>query len=238
MKRLILVAFFAIVAPLGAQQGAINAPFPQISVGSVGEVKVTPDRANIQISVQTKAATAAAASTENASRQKAVIDALRALGLRADQISTVGYNVMPEQRYEPNREPVVVGYNVTNTISVDVTDLSMVGRIIDTSIARGANMISSLNFYASNTEFARREAIATAIQKARLDADAAARAAGGTIGGLLEVSVGAYFPPPRPVEYAIQLRAAAAADTPIQPGDQTLSVNVNTRWSFIAGAGR
>jgi uncharacterized protein YggE len=186
--------------------------------------------------VQTRAATAAAAATENARRQKAVIDALRALGLNANQISTVGYNVMPEQRYEPNREPVVVGYNVTNTISVELTDLSMVGRVIDTSIARGANMITSLNFYASNTESARREAIAAAIQKARLDADAAARAAGGTLGGLLEVSIGAYFPPPRPVEYAVQVTAARVADTPIEPGDQTLSVNVNTRWSFIAGA--
>ncbi|MGI9043188.1 MAG: SIMPL domain-containing protein [Gemmatimonadaceae bacterium] len=238
MKRLILAASFAAIAPLGAQQGVINAPFPQISVGSRGEVKVTPDRANIQISVQTRAATAAAAATENASRQKAVIDALRALGLNANQISTVGYNVIPEQRYEPNREPVVIGYNVTNTISVEVTDLSMVGRIIDTSIARGANMITSLNFYASNTEAARRGAIATAIQTARLDADAAARAAGGTIGALLEVSIGAYFPPPRPIEYAVQLRTAAVADTPIEPGDQTLSVNVSTRWSFIAGGGQ
>ncbi len=238
MKRLIIAASFAVVAPLSAQQGATNAPFPQISVGSRGEVKVTPDRANIQISVQTRAATAAAAATENASRQKAVIDALRALGLNANQISTVGYNVMPEQRYEPNREPVVIGYNVTNTISVEVTDLNMVGRIIDTSIARGANMITSLNFYASNTEAARREAIATAIQRARLDADAAARAAGGTIGGLLEVSIGAYFPPPRPNEYAIQVTGARMADTPIEPGNQTLSVNVSTRWSFIAGGGQ
>jgi uncharacterized protein YggE len=238
MKRVILVAFFAVVAPVEAQQGATNAPFPQISVGSTGEVKVTPDRANIQISVQTRAATAAAAATENASRQKAVIDALRGLGLKANQISTVGYNVMPEQRYEPNREPVVVGYNVTNTISVELTDLSMVGRVIDTSIARGANMITSLNFYASNTEAARREAIAAAVQRARLDADAAARAAGGAIGGLLEVSVGAYFPPPRPVDYAVQVRASAAPQTPIEPGDQTVSVNVSTRWSFIAGASR
>jgi len=238
MKRLILAASLAAFAPAGAQQSVIQAPVPQISVGSVGEVKVTPDRATIQISVQTRASTAAAAATENASRQKAVIDALRALGLRTDQISTVGYNVMPEQRYEPNREPVVVGYNVTNTISVDVTDLSMVGRIIDTAISRGANMITSLNFYASNTESARREAIATAIQKARLDADAAARAAGGSIGGLLEVNIGAYFPPPRPLEYAIQVTAARAADTPIQPGDQTLSVNVNTRWSFLPGGGQ
>mgnify|MGYP006150486027 CR=1 FL=1 len=55
----------------------------------------------------------------------------------------------------------------------------MVGRIIDTAISKGANMISSLNFYASNTDAARRQAMALAIQRARLDAEAAATAAGG-----------------------------------------------------------
>ena len=235
MRKLILAICGLVSAPLSAQQPASNTSIPQISVGARGEVKVTPDRANIQISVQTRATTAAAASSENATRAKAVIDALRALGLRANEISTIGYTVHPEQRYEPNREPVVVGYNVTNSVSVDVRDLTMVGRIIDVAISKGANMITSLNFFASTTESARREAIAMAIQRARLDADAAARAAGGTIGGLLEIGVGAYFPPPRPVEFAARM-SAQAADTPINPGDQTLTVDVSTRWSFVAGA--
>lgn len=237
MKKLIFVLSTVAFAPLSAQQDALMAPVPSISIGSRGEVKVTPDRATIQISVQTKAPTAAAAATQNATRQKAVIDAIRGLGIPADKISTTGYNVMPEHRYEQNREPVIIGYTVVNTVSVEVTDLTLVGRIIDTSISRGANMISSLSFYAANTGAARREAIAMAIQSARLDADAAARAAGGSVGGLLEVSVGAYFPPTRPYEMAAQARmtSAVAADTPIQPGDQTLTVNVSTRWSFIGG---
>src|SRR5687768_17538334 len=145
MQKLLFGTFLMLSAPLAAQQGSTIATSPQIAVASAGEVKVNPDRANIQIAVQTRATTAAAAAAENAARQKAVIDALRSLGLKPDQISTTGYNVSPEQRYEPNREPVVVGYNVTNTISVEVTDLAMVGRIIDTAISRGANMISSLN---------------------------------------------------------------------------------------------
>ncbi len=237
MLKLILLMSMVLITPLSAQQGTIPASLPSISIGSRGEVKVTPDRATLRISVQTKAPTAAAAATQNATRQKAVIDALRAMGIPSDKISTTGYNVMPEHRYEQNREPVILGYTVVNTVSVEVTDLAMIGRIIDTSISRGANMISSLSFYAANTEAARREAIAMAIRSARLDADAAARAAGGSVGGLLEVSVGAYFPPPRPYDMAaqVQLRSTVAADTPIQPGDQTLMVNVSTRWSFIGG---
>jgi len=129
---------------------------------------------------------------------------------------------------------VVIGYNVTNTLSVELKSLALVGPAIDAALGKGANMISSLHFYASNTEDARRRAIASAIQKARADADAAARAAGGSIGGLLEVSVGAYFPPPpQPLQIRGRVAAASVA-TPISPGDQTISVDVSTRWRFIA----
>ena len=233
MIRHLMLLTTLVVAPVGAQQGATNQPIPSISVSSRGEIKVSPDAANIHISVQTKAATAAAAAAENARKQKAVIDALRALGLAQSQVSTIGYNVMPDQRYEPNREPVVVGYTVTNTVLVDVTDLSMVGRIIDTALSRGANMISSLNFFASNTEAARRQAIASAVEKARGDAQAAASAAGGSLGGLLEVNVGWEYPPPRPMAMEVMAAARAAADTPINPGEQTVTVQVNTRWAFV-----
>ena len=200
MKKLLFAAFAMISTPVLAQQGDINALTPQIAVGARGEVKVVPDRATIQISVQTRATTAAAAADENARKQKAVIDALRALGIAANDIGTSGYSVYPEQRYEPNKEPVVVGYNVTNTLSVELKSISLVGKAIDAALAKGANMITSLQFYASNTEAARQEAIAIAVKKAKSDAEAAARAAGGSISGLLEISIDSYSaPPPRPV---------------------------------------
>jgi uncharacterized protein YggE len=127
---------------------------------------------------------------------------------------------------------VIVGYNVTNTILVDVKKLDQVGPVIDAAIARGASMITSLQFYASNTEVARRSAIAIAIEKARADAEAAARAARGTLGTLLEINIGSYSPrPPQPM--MMLARGAAQADTPINPGEETLAVEVNTRWRFI-----
>jgi uncharacterized protein len=231
--KLALAAFFA---PLSAHAQDSRAPFeaiPQIAVTGRGEIKVSPDRATIQISVQTRATTAAAAAAENATKQQAVLAALRQLGLANDQLSTINYNVYPEQRYEQGKEPVIVGYNVTNTILVDVKKLDQVGPVIDAAIARGANMITSLQFYASNTETARRSAIAIAIEKARADAEAAARAARGTLGTLLEINIGAYSPrPPQPM-MMLARGAAAQADTPINPGEETLAVEVNTRWRFI-----
>jgi uncharacterized protein YggE len=226
-----------LLAPLTLQGQDSRAPIdhiPQISVAARGEIKVSPDRATIQISVQTRAPTAAAAAAENANKQQSVLTALRALGLGNDQLSTINYNVYPEQRYEQGREPVIVGYNVTNTILVDVRKLSQVGPVIDAALSHGANMITSLQFYASNTETARRTAIASAIEKARADAEVAARAAHGSLGTLLSVEIGAYSaPPPRPMMMAKGMAGMAQADTPINPGEETLAVDVSTRWRFI-----
>lgn len=216
---------------------APNEPIPQISVTGRGEIKVSPDRATIQISVQTRAATAAAAAVENANKQQSVMTALRVLGLGNDQLSTINYNVYPEQRYEQGKEPVIVAYNVTNTVLVEVRKLSQVGPVIDAALAHGANMITSLQFYASNTEAARRTAIGVAIEKARADAEAAARAARGSLGTLLGIDIVGYSPPPpRPMMMMKQMAGGVAqADTPINPSDETLTVEVSTRWRFLSG---
>ena len=236
-KSLVVVAILAPLTIHAQNNRATVDPIPQIAVVGRGEIKVSPDRATIQVSVQTKAPTAAAAAADNANKQQSVMAAIRALGLGTDQLSTINYNVYPEQRYEQNREPVIVGYNVTNTILVDVRKLSQVGPVIDAALSHGANMITSLHFYASNTEAARRAAITSAIEKARADAEAAARAAHGSLGTLLGIDIGSYSPPPpRPMMMGKLMSAGAAqADTPINPGEETLSVEVSTRWRFVAG---
>ena len=234
------ISYFALLlAPLCAHAQDSRAPLepiPQIAVTGRGEVKVSPDRATIQISVQTRATTAAAAAAENATKTQSVLAALRSLELTNDQLSTVNYNVYPDQRFDPGKDPVIVGYNVTNTVLADVRKLSQVGPVIDAALSHGANMVNSLQFYASNTDAARRAAIASAIEKARADADAAARAAGGSLGSLLEINIGAYSPPPpRPLMMARVAGGVAQADTPINPGAETLSVEVGTRWRFNQG---
>lgn len=234
MRLKLLAIVSTTLAPLTSQSQVSQTPLepiPQISVAAQHEVKVTPDRATIQISVQTRAATAAAAAAENATKVQAVLSALRALGLTNDQLSTMNYNVHPDYVHREGREPTVTGYNVTNTILADVRQLNQVGRVIDAALSKGANMMTSLQFYASNTEAARRTAIAGAIAKARADAEAAANAAGGSLGQLLEITIGAQFPqPPMPM---MRLQASVGqADTPIQPGQESLIVMVSTRWRF------
>ncbi|MGH7652663.1 MAG: SIMPL domain-containing protein [Gemmatimonadaceae bacterium] len=228
-----------ILAPVSAQAqdsiALLRGSMGEIIAVGHAEIKISPDRATIQISVETRSATAAAAATENAKKQQSVLTALKSLGLSNDQLSTVNYTVYPEQRYEQGKAPEVIAYTVTNTILADVRRLDQVGPVIDAALAHGANMIASLQFYASNVEVARRTAIAAAVEKARGDADAAAHAAHGTLGLPLEINVSPYSPPPpRPLMMAAAgVARAGQVETPINPGQETLSVDVSTRWRFV-----
>jgi uncharacterized protein YggE len=228
------------VAGIQAQATSGTSPdralVPSISAAATAEAKFTPDRATISIAVQTKASTAAAAAADNAKKQNAVMSALRAAGLTNEQLSTTGYSVNPEYRYPQNEAPVLTGYTVTNTVQADIHDVKSIGKILDTALASGSNVISSLDFYSSNTDAARQEALGKAVARAHADAEAAAKAAGGSLGSLIHLTIdggSSAPPPPRPMYMAKAM--AAAQETQINPGQQSLSVSVSASWWFQPG---
>jgi len=233
---LTLACAASFVAPSAA---AAQTPLAStIAASGSGEAKVTPDRAAVMINVQTRAATAAAAASENARRTTAVLDALGKLGLPKSQLSTEGYSVYPETRYDQNGQaPRVAGYVVTNTVRAETHRPEQAGAVVDAALGAGANMINGLSFYASSIDAPRREAIANAVASARADAEAMARAAGGSLGALVELSTQGPTVPPRPMYdmSAMARKAEAAVPTPVNPGEQSISVYVSARWLFVPG---
>ena len=228
------LAIVAAMIPQPTHAQAPSAPVPQIIATGTGESSVAPDRATIFIGVQTRATTVSPAANENARRQRAIVDTLRALGLGSDQLATQNYSVSPEMQYLPNQSPKVTGYIVRNTIRASLRRIEDVGKAIDAALAKGANDISSLQFTSSKADSVRRVALAEAVADARADAEAIARAAGGSLGQLLEATTSAS---PRPVPEVAFSRAqiAGAAPTPIEPGEQMISVTVTARWAFVPG---
>jgi hypothetical protein len=239
---LLALATVPLAAPLRAQQppaaptGQAMEPPSIIATGS-GEARVTPDRAVVMIGVQSRGASAAAASASNATRQRAIIDTIVALGIPRERIATMQYNVYPEMRHDPaaNRERVT-GYVVSNTIRVELHRIDQVSVVIDASLAKGANQINSLNFYAQNTDEPRRQALAQAVARARADAEAMARAAGGSLGDLMELSTG-QLSVPIPVRRELMAARGVAGDaaTPIEPGEEVVRAQVTARWRFVTG---
>jgi hypothetical protein len=220
------------------------APPPYISASAIGETRVTPDRAIVQVTVDSRGESAANAGSQNRDKQERVIDAVKAQGVATPQIRTSGYRVNPEYA-EPERgkAPRVTGYRATNTIQVEVRSIENIGKVIDAALGAGATNIGSVGLYASNTDAARREAVQLAVTKARGEAESAAMAAGGTLGRLVELTIdpGAI---PRPLlqnvvvtSGATSLRESglAASYTPVEPGESLVIAAVRARWEFMPG---
>jgi hypothetical protein len=172
------------------------------------------------------------AARDNAQRQRAVIDAIVAAGVPREQVSTENYSVYPDTRFDQStQKTTVTGYVVSNVVRVEVRRIDQVAVVIDASLAKGANQINSLDFFSSNSDSARHEALSQAISRAHADAEVMARAAGGSLGPLLELSTSSGEP--RPV-YRMAARAGGvSAPPPIEPGQQQVSVTVSARWRFV-----
>jgi Uncharacterized conserved protein len=242
--RRIVVSVALTIAPVTSTRAQVQMPAPAVvpvlSTSGQGEAKVTPDRASVMLNVQTRAFTAAAAAGDNAARTRAVLDAVAKLGLSREQLSTEGYSVYPEMQYDRNgAAPRVSGYVVTNTVRAETKRPEQAGAIVDVALAAGANLVNSLTFYASSIDEARRQAVGAAVASARADAEAMAKAAGGTLGALVELSTGGPTIPPRPI-YDMAIRAKSAVQgepTPVNAGPQTVTVYVTARWRFIPANG-
>jgi uncharacterized protein YggE len=244
-------ALLLVSAPLTAQTAqAVQpgvAPPLYIAASAVGETRVTPDRALVQVTVDSRGETAASAGADNRSKQERVVDAVKATGVASPQIRTAGYRVHPEYAQpERGKAPKVTGYRASNTIQVEVRSVDNIGKVIDAALGAGATNIGSVGLYASNTDSARREAVRLAVTKARGEAESAAVAAGGALGTLIELTIdpGAV---PRPLLQNVVTTGAvtgmsggemamAPMFTPVEPGESLVLAVVRVRWQFVPGA--
>jgi uncharacterized protein len=203
-----------------------------IQVSGTGSVAVTPDRAEVAFAVETRAARADEAAAANADAMDAVLRALRDANLPGLTLETFGYSLRPEYSSNANqRTREIVAYTALNNVRATIDDVDAVGRVIDLAIGAGANRVSSISFYASDTEAARAEALAEAVRSAREQARVIAESLGYRLGPPLEINGGAERPIPRPyaAEAMVSMRAA---DTPIEAGDQTVTANVSIRFAL------
>ena len=242
--RLTIVTSAAVLAALAAPRAlhAQTPPTPITSLPSVaasgrGEARVTPDRATVLLTVETRARTAAAAAAENARRQQSTLDALARLGIPRNLLGTAGYNVFPEQRFQENQVPVVVGYVARSTVRAEVRRVDQVGPVIDAALAAGSNAVGGVRFTASNIDAIRRSVLDSAVVNGCESATAVARASGRAVGELLEATVGddgGQFPVMDAAPMMSMARGAEATPTPINPGELTVATTVSTRWRLVA----
>jgi uncharacterized protein len=232
-----LLAAAALVAPAaaGAQTTAIVQQAiagTRLDVSASGEVTRVPDIAIISAGVVTRAPTATAAVSQNATRMERVRAALKRAGIADRDIQTSSISLNPDYIYAERQPPRLSGYQASNQLSIRFRDIADSGKILDALVAEGANQISGPNLTIDKPEIAYDEARMKAIANGRARADLYARALGMRVVRLLSVSEGggSYpVPPPMPV---MMMAERGAADTKIDPGEQKLQVTVNMSFEL------
>jgi uncharacterized protein len=225
------LAAAALATPSLAQE---SKPMPRlISLNGHGEVKAKPDMAVVNVGVMTQANTAREALTQNTAAMEKVFASLKSQGIEAKDIQTSNFMVNPRYDYDQNnkRPPRVVGYDVSNTVTVAVRRLDTLGTVLDTVVSEGSNQVNGVMFAIADDEKlkdeARKLAVADAERKAKLYAETIRI----TLGQIMSLSEGSYQPP-QPVPYGKAVRAEAQSAVPIAEGEQTVAIDVNIAWDI------
>ena len=188
MRITTLVMSFALAAVSWAQ-----APSQTPSISAVGSatVSVTPDVARVDVGVVTQAATAQDATLQNAMQASAVIAALQSIVGSSNNIKTISYFLSPVYNNPPpGQSATIIGYMVTNTVEATVTDLTQVGKLIDTAIQSGANRVQGISFDLQDRNPIISQALKSAAARARTQADAIASGLNVHTGSVLHASQG------------------------------------------------
>ncbi len=198
-----------------------------LSVAAQAEARRTPDIANVSAGVVTQAADANAAMRENAAQMAKVVAAIRAAGVAERDVQTAGVNLNPQYRYAENQPPVITGYQASNTVNVVVRDIAKLGRILDALVATGANQVNGPTFDIDKKDPVYDEARRTALDKARQRADMYAQALGLRVRRIVSIDETGGMGIPRPVPMMAMAKMERDVATPISPGENVLSVNLD-----------
>ena len=203
-----------------------------ISLSGHGEVRLAPDIAIVNLGVASQAAVAKDALAANTTAMQAVFAALKAAGIADKDVRTSNFMVQP--RYNFNNEgkaPTLIGYEVSNSVTVTVRKLDTLGSVLDAVVQSGSNQINGIQFDVSQPEAALDEARKLAVADARRKAEIYAAAGSVNLGSILSISEGSFAPPPQPV-MRTTMKMDAAPPVPIAQGEQTLAVDVNIAWEI------
>ncbi len=197
-----------------------------INVSGRGEALGTPDTLMVTIGISVGRPTVSEAADDAARRATDLIGALQALGVAEADIQTSNYSIYPEYEHREHRTPQITGYRVDNTLNVKVKDLDRAGEVLDAATAAAGDdvRVHGVSFVLEDNDALLVAARAAAWEDAKAKAQHLAGLAGVSLGAprTISESVGSV-----PVQRFARAEAAARdMGTPIQPGQETVSVDL------------
>jgi uncharacterized protein YggE len=223
-----MFSLWLVPAGMSAQQPAGQAAEPVVVVIGEGLVQAVPDRAWITIGAESRAPSPREAQRRNTELMQPVQDKLRAAGIAADAIRTIGYDVQYEWDFV-NGKRVGRGYVARNTIEVRIDAIDRIGEYLEIAVGSGATSLGGIRFDMKEHAKLEREALRMAVADARSKAEAAAAGAGRSIDRILRIDEQGGVTPPVPLRLMREAAQGAAADAapPIAAGQMEIRARVS-----------
>lgn len=203
-----------------------------ISVTGSETVKVRPDRARVQFSIETQADTAKKAQSENDDEINDLVDTLEDLGVSDDDITTSNYSLYPKYDYSDGGDGTIVGYTLNCTLLVDDQDADGVSAIIAGCSDAGITSISGLEYYCDDDTDSYNDALKKAIADAQTKAEAVAEATDSKLGSIVSITETTDGNTSEPdTYYNFESEDAIAQSVTIFPDDVDVTAKVTVVYS-------
>lgn len=164
----------------------------KITVNGTGEVRVSADTAVISLGVNARDKDVLKAQHKVNETIAAIRTALIEQGIQEEFINTEFINIHAMYDYQNGQEQLNA-YNASSTLAIKVTDMDIIGALIDAAFASGANTLNGISFSASDTKDAKDDALKKAVEDAIKKAEIMAQTAGLKITGIEVISEGSVY---------------------------------------------
>ena len=236
MRLRLLGLLFA--ATLTCHAADTGEPSPAVvSVTGTGAVTAVPNMALVTVGVTSQESGAAGAVAANNRSMAALNKALDAFDIAERDRRSSGFSVQPryDHRRNPGGMPEIIGYTVSNRVTIRIRDLDSVGDVLGAVIDSGGNTIDSLQFGNEDVDELLDEARQLAIKNARHKAELYAAAASVKVGRVISIAEGGAAAVPRPQLRGEAARIAMSADlspVPIAAGENEFKATINVVYEL------
>jgi uncharacterized protein YggE len=192
MKKVAIIALVGVLgvgalAAAGAAEDA--AGVRTITATGTGDVKGTPDSAEVTLKVVTEAVTADSALRDNRRVIESLVRRLADHGVSPKEVQPATPQVAPQydESFSDVGERELSGYRVTSKVRVTVRRLDRLGRVIDDAAGAGAKLVGDVTYSVGDAPSLVAEAGRKALADARRKAKEYANAAGMELGEVLHI---------------------------------------------------
>jgi len=227
---------------IGTPNGSVNVNMSNqqqgIWVSGEGKVTAVPDIAMLTLGIEAQEEDVATAQAEASAAMDSVFQALADQDIAEEDIQTVYFNISEVTRWDSSKETQeVIGYRVTNTVSVKVREVEKAGEVIDAVVTAGGNMIriNSISFTVEDPSPYYEQARELAIGYARAKAEQLASETGISLGNVTYISESSYSYSSNYRVYGMEDAVAIpapAVETPISVGQLEITATVQIAYDI------